>query len=61
MKEDPEIQAVREARTRLFESLGNDPRRVLEFFTERQKRYSKEQLITFEEDPRPRKERVAAG
>jgi hypothetical protein len=61
MTEDPEIKAVRDARHKISARLGHDPRRILEYFTERQKRYDKEQLITFDEEPSPREKRVAAG
>ena len=39
MKNDPIIQAIRDVRHQISESVDHDPRRLLEYYRIRQKRY----------------------
>ena len=39
MKDDPIIEAVRRVRHQISESVGHDPRKLLEYYRERQERY----------------------
>jgi hypothetical protein len=48
MKEDPTIQAVRVARHRISESVGHDPRKLVEYYRQLQERH-RERLV-----PQPR-------
>jgi predicted ABC-class ATPase len=38
MKEDPAIQAVRDARQKISESVGHDPQKLIEYYQQRQER-----------------------
>lgn len=40
MKDDPVIQAVRDARHQISESVGHDPKKLVEYYRQRQKKYS---------------------
>jgi hypothetical protein len=44
-KEDPTIDAVREARHRISESVAHDPRKLVEYYRRLQERH-RERLIT---------------
>ena len=37
MKDDPVIQAVRDARHQISESVGHDPKKLIEYYRQRQK------------------------
>jgi len=39
MKDDPVIQAVRDARHQISESVGHDPKKLVEYYRQRQKKY----------------------
>ena len=39
MKDDPIIQAVRDVRHQISESVDHDPRKLLEYYRKRQERY----------------------
>jgi hypothetical protein len=39
MKDDPTIQAVRDARHRISESVGHDPRKLVEHYRQLQERH----------------------
>ena len=39
MKDDPVIQAVRDARHQISESVGHDPRKLVEYYRQRQEKY----------------------
>jgi len=39
MKDDPVIQAVRDARHQISESVGHDPKKLVEYYQQRQNRY----------------------
>jgi len=41
MKDDPTITAVREARHRISESVHHDPRKLIEYYKQRQERHRK--------------------
>jgi hypothetical protein len=58
MKDDPAIQAVRDARHRISESVQHDPRKLVEYYRERQKRH-RDRLILQEAKP-PKKDESAA-
>jgi hypothetical protein len=45
MKEDPTIDAIREARRKISASVGHDPRKLVEHYRARQKRY-RERLVS---------------
>jgi len=44
MKEDPTIDAIREARRKISASVGHDPRKLVEHYRARQKRH-RERLV----------------
>jgi hypothetical protein len=39
MKDDPTIAAIREARHRISESVGHDPRKLVDYFRQLQNRH----------------------
>jgi hypothetical protein len=45
MKDDPTIKAVREARHRISETVGHDPRKLVEHYRRLQERH-RERLLT---------------
>ena len=40
MKDDPVIQAVRDARHQISESIDHDPQKLVEYYRQRQAKYS---------------------
>lgn len=54
MKDDPAIDAVREARHRISESVGHDPRKLIEYYCQLQERH-RDRLIS-ETKPQPKAE-----
>ena len=44
MKNDPVIEAVREVRHRISESVGHDPHRLVAYYRQRQKRRGNRQV-----------------
>ncbi len=52
MKDDPTIQAVRDARHRISEAVGHDPRKLVEHYRQLQERH-RERLVS---QPKPRQE-----
>ncbi len=55
MKDDPTIEAVRDARHRISELVGHDPRKLIEHYRQLQKRHQ-DRLVT-----RPRRKRETEG
>ena len=45
MKDDPAIQAVRDARHQISESAGHDPQKIVEYYRKRQERH-RERLVS---------------
>ncbi len=45
MKDDPTIQAIRDARHRISESVGHDPRKLIEHYRQLQERH-RERLVS---------------
>lgn len=39
MKDDPVVQAVRDARHQISESVGHDPRKLVEYYRQRQEKH----------------------
>ncbi|MCI0743105.1 MAG: hypothetical protein L0Y72_29100 [Gemmataceae bacterium] len=59
MKDDPAIQAVRDARRRISESVGHDPRKLVAHYRELQKRHRDRLLAQPEKPPAIPGEKVA--
>jgi hypothetical protein len=55
MKDDPTIEAVRDARHRISELVDHDPRKLIEHYRQLQKRHQ-DRLVT-----RPRRKRETEG
>jgi hypothetical protein len=53
VKDDPTIQRIRDARHRISEQNGHDPRRIVQYYIEIQKKY-KDRIISGEEMTPPR-------
>ena len=49
MKDDPVIQAIRDVRHQISESVGHDPQRLLEYYIKLQEPY-KDQLVDLPQD-----------
>ena len=45
MKDDPTISRIREARHRISEACGHDPKKLVEYYMERQKKHP-ERFVT---------------
>jgi hypothetical protein len=52
MKDDPTIQAVRDARHSISESVGHDPRKLVEHYRQLQERH-RDRLVSQSEPPSP--------
>lgn len=50
MKDDPAIQAVREARHRISQSVDHDPRKLVEYYRRLQERH-RERLVSQRAEP----------
>ncbi len=59
MKDDPVIQAVRDARHEISESVDHDPQKLLEYYRQRQKRYGDRLVRRQAGDSTPRDENAA--
>lgn len=59
MKDDPVIQAVRDARHEISESVDHDPQKLLEYYRQRQKRYGDRLVSRQAGDSTPRDENAA--
>lgn len=55
MKDDPVIAEIRRIRHDLSESVGHDPKRLVQFLQEQEKRHS-ERLVYLRSDPQKREE-----
>jgi hypothetical protein len=52
-KDDPTITRIREARRRISEECGHDPQRVVEYYTNLQKKYQDRIINDSEEEMTP--------
>ena len=59
MKDDPVIQAVRDARHEISESVDHDPQKLLEYYRQRQKRYGDRLVSRQSGDSKPPDENAA--
>ena len=59
MKNDPIIQAIRDVRHQISESMDHDPRKLLEYYRIRQKRYG-DRLVNRQMDTSGLEERSTA-
>ena len=59
MKDDPIIEAVRRVRHQISESVGHDPRKLLEYYRERQERYEGRLVCRESDSSKPREENTA--
>ena len=59
MKSDPIIQAVRDVRHQISESVDHDPQKLLEYYRKRQERYGDRLVCHQPDDPAPQEENPA--
>ena len=56
MKNDPIIQAVRDVRHQISESVDHDPQKLLEYYRKRQDRYGDRLVCRQSDSPAPQEE-----
>lgn len=59
MKYDPIIQAVRDVRHQMSESVDHDPQKLLEYYRKRQERYGDRLICNQSDSPAPQEENLA--
>ncbi len=59
MKDDPAIQAVRDARHQISESVDHDPQKLVEYYRQRQERHRDRLVSRQTDDSNPQDENAA--
>ena len=59
MKDDPPIQAVRDARHQISESVDHDPQKLVEYYRQRQGRHRDRLVSRQTDDSKPQDENAA--
>ena len=59
MKDDPAIQAVRDARRKISESVGHDPQKLVEYYRQRQERHRDRLIHRQTHESKPQDENAA--